>query len=40
MCESRWTINIFRVTRFSRDTAIERLPDLTDHNKIVHRALA
>jgi len=40
MRESRWTINIFRVTGFSRDSAVEGLPDLANHNKIVHRALA
>jgi len=28
------------VTGFSRDTAVEGLPDLTDHNKIVQGALA
>jgi hypothetical protein len=40
MLDAGWTVDVFGVTGRRRDSAVERLADLTYYNQIVHRPVA
>jgi hypothetical protein len=40
MCKAGRSVYVFGMARFRSNSAIERLPDLTDNHQIIHRAFS